>query len=45
MYEEDPFPYEWSEQDLYKQIRKLVFQYQRGELDIAIPSAEYRQKI
>lgn len=44
-YEEDPFPYEWSEQDLYEQIRKLIFQYQQGELDIAISSAEERQKI
>ena len=43
--EEEPFPYEWSEQDLYEQIRKLIFQYQHGELDIAIPSAEERQKI
>ena len=44
-YEEDPFPYEWSEEDLYEQIRKLIFQYQEGKLDIAIPSSEERQKI
>ena len=39
-YEEDPFPHEWSEQ-----VRKLIFQYQEGKLDIAIPTAEERQKI
>jgi hypothetical protein len=44
-YEEEPFPYEWSEQDLYEQIRKLIFQYEQGKLDIAIPSTEERQKI
>ena len=44
-YEEDPFPHEWSEQDLYEQVRKLIFQYQEGKLDIAIPTAEERQKI
>lgn len=44
-YEEEPFPNEWSEQDLYEQIRKLIFQYEQGKLDIAIPSTEERQKI
>ena len=32
-YEEEPFPYMWSEQDLYEQIRKLVMKYNTGELD------------
>ncbi|WP_368487923.1 hypothetical protein [Clostridium sp. BJN0013] len=45
MYEEEPFPYEWSEQDLYEQIRKLILQYNQGELDITIPSAEERQRV
>lgn len=45
MYEEDPFPNEWSEQDLYEQIRKLIFQYEEGKLDISIPSTEERQRI
>ena len=39
VYEEEPFPYEWSEQDLYEQIRKLSRAYDKGELTIpAIPS-------
>ena len=25
-YEKEPFPEEWSEQDLYEQIRKLIHQ-------------------
>ena len=44
-YEEEPFPYEWSEQDLYEQIRKLILQYNQGKLDITIPSAEQRQRV
>lgn len=44
-YEEEPFPYEWSEQDLYEQIRKLILQYEQGELDITVPYVEERQKI
>ena len=44
-YEEDPFPYEWSEQDLYEQIRKLIFQYEEGMLDISVPEPQERQKI
>jgi hypothetical protein len=44
-YEEEPFPNEWSDQDLYEQIRKLIFQYEQGKLDITIPSTEERQKI
>jgi hypothetical protein len=44
-YEEEPFPNEWSEQDLYEQIRKLILQYNQGKLDITIPSVEERQRI
>ena len=44
-YEEEPFPYQWSEQDLYEQIRKLIHQYEQGALDISVPSKEERQKI
>lgn len=44
-YEEDPFPNEWSEQDLYEQTRKLIFQYEKGELDITIPSRQERDKL
>lgn len=39
-YEEEPFPEEWSEQDLYEQIRKLILQYEQGELDVTVPSVE-----
>lgn len=44
-YEEEPFPYEWSEQDLYEQIRKLIFQYEEGILDISVPSHQERQRM
>jgi hypothetical protein len=44
-YEEEPFPYEWSQQDLYEQIRKLMIQYNQGKLDTTIPSAEERLRI
>ena len=43
-YEEEPFPEEWSEQDLYEQIRKLIIRYEQGELDITVPSVEERYK-
>jgi hypothetical protein len=44
-YEEEPFPYEWSEQDLYEQIRKLIFQYEQGKLDISVQSLQERQRM
>ena len=44
-YEEDPFPYEWREQDLYEQIRKLIFQYEEGVLDISVPEPQERQRM
>lgn len=44
-YEEEPFPYEWSEQDLYEQIRKLIFLYKDGMLDISVPSLQERQRM
>jgi len=44
-YEEEPFPYELSEQDLYEQIRKLMLQYNQGKLDVTLPSSEERQRI
>lgn len=44
-YDEEPFPYTWSEQDLYEQIRKLIFQYEQGTLDISISSTEERKKM
>jgi len=44
-FEEEPFPYVWSEQDLYEQIRKLIYQYEQGILDISIPSPTERQNM
>jgi len=39
IYESEPFPYVWTEQDLYEQIRKLADSYNNGSLDIPpIPS-------
>ncbi len=36
-YEEEPFPYVWSEEDLFEQIRKLVYEYEQGILDVNTP--------
>jgi hypothetical protein len=41
-YEEGPFPYEYTEQDLCEQIRKLANEYNAGRL--AIPSIPSRHK-
>lgn len=38
-YEEEPFPYVWSEQDLYEQIRKLIMEYNTGGLDVTVKPA------
>lgn len=43
-YEEEPFPYQWSEQDLYEQIRKLIYRYEQGTLDVSVPPKEERQR-
>lgn len=32
-YGEEPFPYEWSEQDLYEQFRKISYRYQTLKKD------------
>jgi hypothetical protein len=42
-YEEEPFPYEWSEQDLYEQIRKLVNAYNGGCLSIPSIPSKYKR--
>lgn len=44
-YEEEPFPHVWSEQDLFEQIRKLIYQYEQGILDVNIPSPLERQNM
>lgn len=43
-YADEPFPYEYSEQDLYEQIRKLVMNYHRGLVDVTIKGPELRLK-
>lgn len=40
----EPFPNEYSEQDLCEQIRKLVNQYQQGTLHIQLKSPKQRLK-
>ncbi len=44
-YEEEPFQYVNSEQGLYEQIRKLVYQYEQGHLNISIDPPKQRLKI
>ena len=36
----DPFPYEYTEQDLYEQIRKLAMKYHDGLLDVTLKGCE-----
>jgi len=35
-YSEEPFPHEFSEQDLYENIRHDIRDYETGELDISV---------
>jgi hypothetical protein len=44
-YKEEPFPYEFSEQDLYENIRRDIHDYEAGELDVTLKKrSEYRQE-
>lgn len=43
-YEVEPFPNEYSEQDLHEQIRKLVYQYRQGTLNVQLKSPKQRLK-
>jgi len=43
-YEVEPFPNEYSEQDLHEQIRTLVYQYQQGALNVQLKSPKQRLK-
>lgn len=43
-YNEEPFPYEYTEQDLYEQIRKMVMNYHKGLLSVALKGSELRLK-
>lgn len=41
-YAEEPFPYEFSEQDLYTNIQQDIRDYEAGELDITVKSPSER---
>lgn len=41
-YAEDPFPYEFSEQDLYANIQHDIRGYEAGELDVTVKSPTER---
>ncbi len=41
-YAEEPFPYEYSEQDLYEHIRRDIRDYDEGNLDITVKSPSER---
>ena len=43
-YCEEPFPNEYTEQDLYEQIRKLEMKYHNGLLDVRLKGSEQRLK-
>lgn len=45
-YEEEPFPYEWTAQDLAEQIKSHVKSYKNGELDVTIkpPTERLRER-
>lgn len=40
----EPFPHEYTEQDLYEQIRKLEIKYHSGLLDVSLKGPELRSK-
>lgn len=41
-YAEEPFPYEFTEQDLYANIRRDIRDYEAGELDVTVKSPSER---
>ena len=43
-YSQEPFPYEFSEQDLYTNIEKDIRAYEAGELDVNVKSPSQRWK-
>jgi hypothetical protein len=41
-YGEEPFPYEFTEQDLYENMRRDICNYEAGELDVTVKTrSEY----
>lgn len=43
-YADEPFPYEYSEQDLYTNIRHDICAYEAGKLDVTVKSPSERWK-
>lgn len=41
-YAEEPFPYEFSEQDLYANIERDIHGYEAGKLDVTVKSPSER---
>lgn len=41
-YEQEPFPYEYSEQDLYANIERDIRDYEADELDVTVKSSSER---
>ena len=41
-YADEPFPYEYSEQDLYANIQRDIYAYETGSLDVTIKSPSER---
>jgi len=41
-YAQEPFPYEFSEQDLYMNIERDIYDYDAGKLDVTIKSSAER---
>ena len=41
-YSEEPFPYEFSEQDLYTNIQRDICAYESGKLDVTVKSPSER---
>jgi len=41
-YRQEPFPYEFSEQDLYRNIDHDIHAYEAGELDVTVKSPSER---
>lgn len=41
-YEQEPFPYEFSEQDLYANIERDIRDYEADELDVIVKSSSER---
>lgn len=39
-YGEEPFPYEYTEQDLHEQIRKMEMNYHKGLLNVSLKGPE-----